>query len=37
MKYILILGAKSDIAKAIAIKYANNGYNLYLASRKSRT
>ena len=35
MDYILILGAKSDIAKALAKKYAENGYNLYLAARKS--
>jgi short-subunit dehydrogenase len=35
MKYILIIGAKSDIAKALAKKYAENGYNLYLAGRNS--
>lgn len=35
MSYVLILGAKSDIAKAVAKKYAENGYNLYLAARKS--
>ena len=35
MDYILIIGAKSDIAKAIARKYAENGYNLYFASRNS--
>jgi hypothetical protein len=34
MSYILIVGAKSDIAKAIAKRYAQNGYNLYLAARK---
>jgi len=33
MSYILIVGAKSDIAKAIAREYAKNGYNLYLAGR----
>lgn len=33
MNYILILGASSDIAKAIAAKYAQNNYNLYLAGR----
>lgn len=33
MKYILIAGAKSDIAKSIAKEYAENGYNLYLAAR----
>ena len=35
MAYILIIGAKSDIAKSIAKKYAENDYNLYLAARKS--
>ncbi len=35
MSYILIIGAKSDIAKAVARKYAENGYDLYLAARKS--
>lgn len=33
MKYILIAGAKSDIARAIAVKYAENGYHLLLAAR----
>ena len=33
MKYLLILGAKSGIAKALAHKYASKGYNLYLAAR----
>jgi short-subunit dehydrogenase len=33
MGYVLIIGAKSDIAKAIAKEYANNGYDLYLAAR----
>jgi short-subunit dehydrogenase len=33
MSYILIIGAKSDIAKAIAREYAKNGYDLYLAAR----
>ncbi len=33
MDYVLIIGAKSDIAKAIAKEYAKNGYNLYLAAR----
>ena len=33
MSYLLIIGAKSDIAKAIARKYADNGYDLYLAVR----
>jgi len=34
MNYVLIAGAKSDIAKAIARKYSNNGYDLYLAARQ---
>lgn len=33
MSYVLIVGAKSDIAKSCAKKYAKNGYNLYLAAR----
>ncbi len=33
MSYILIIGAKSDIAKELARKYAKNGYDLYLAAR----
>jgi len=33
MSYVLIIGAKSDIAKACARIYAKNGYNLYLAGR----
>ncbi len=33
MSYILILGAKSDIAKSLAKEYANAGYDLYLAAR----
>jgi short-subunit dehydrogenase len=35
MSYILILGASSDIAKAIAHKYAANSYNLLLAGRNT--
>ncbi|MCP4552927.1 MAG: SDR family oxidoreductase [Bacteroidetes bacterium] len=35
MSYVLIIGAKSDIAKAVARKYAEKGYNLYLAARNS--
>ncbi len=35
MSYILIIGAKSDIAKATAREYAKHGYNLYLAARNS--
>jgi decaprenylphospho-beta-D-erythro-pentofuranosid-2-ulose 2-reductase len=34
-KYCLILGAKSDIARAMAHVWARNGYNLYLAGRKA--
>lgn len=34
MSYILILGARSDMAKAIAHKFAKNGFNLYLAARR---
>lgn len=33
MSRILIIGAKSDIAKAVAREYAKNGYDLYLAAR----
>lgn len=33
MSYVLIVGAKSDIAKAAAREYAKQGYNLYLAAR----
>ena len=33
MAYILIIGAKSDIAKACANVYARNGYDLILAGR----
>lgn len=35
MSYILIVGAKSDIAKAVAREYAKHGYDLYLAARNS--
>ncbi len=31
--WVLILGAKSDIARAIAHRYAKAGYSLYLAAR----
>lgn len=34
MNYVLILGANSDIARALAHKYSENKYNLYLAGRK---
>ncbi len=33
MTYILIIGAKSDIARSLAKIYAENNYNLYLAGR----
>ncbi|HEV09502.1 MAG TPA: SDR family oxidoreductase [Sulfurihydrogenibium azorense] len=33
MSYVLILGAKSDIAKAVAREFAKNGYNLHLVGR----
>jgi short-subunit dehydrogenase len=35
MSYVLIIGAKSDIAKEVARVYAKNGYNLYLCARDS--
>ncbi len=35
MSYVLIVGAKSDIAKETARIYAKNGYNIFLAARKS--
>ncbi|HHJ34758.1 MAG TPA: SDR family oxidoreductase [Gammaproteobacteria bacterium] len=34
MAYVLIIGAKSDIAMALARKYAESGHDLYLAARK---
>lgn len=37
MSYVLIVGAKSDIAKEVAREYAKNGYDLYLAARKSES
>jgi decaprenylphospho-beta-D-erythro-pentofuranosid-2-ulose 2-reductase len=33
LNWLLILGARSDIAKAVAHKYAQNGFNIYLAAR----
>ena len=33
MSYVLIVGAESDIAKAIAKQYVKNGFDLYLAAR----
>jgi hypothetical protein len=35
MAYVLIIGAKSDIAKATAREYARHGYDLYLVARQS--
>jgi short-subunit dehydrogenase len=35
MSYVLIIGAKSDIAKATARKYAKHGFDLYLAARNA--
>jgi len=37
MSYVLIVGAKSDIARETAREYAKNGYNLYLAARNVET
>ena len=34
MSFILIVGAKSDIAKELAREYSKNGYDIYLAGRK---
>jgi len=36
MSYILIVGATSDIAKAVAREYAKHGYDLYLAAREPK-
>ena len=35
MSFVLILGANSDIGKALATCYAKQGHNLYLATRQS--
>lgn len=35
MSYVLIIGARSDIAKATAREYARHGYDLYLAARNA--
>lgn len=37
MKYILIIGAGSDIAKPLAYLYAKSGFGIYLASRNVDT
>lgn len=34
MAYLLILGARSDIARALAHVFAKNGFDLYLAARR---
>jgi decaprenylphospho-beta-D-erythro-pentofuranosid-2-ulose 2-reductase len=34
MGYLLILGARSDIARAVAHVFARKGFNLYLAARR---
>jgi len=34
MSYVLILGARSDIARAIARHFAKSGFDLYLAARR---
>lgn len=36
MSYILIIGAKSDIAKEVAKEFAGNGYDLYLAAKNAK-
>ncbi len=36
MPSILILGANSDIAQALAHQYAQNGYSIYLAARQAK-
>ena len=33
-KYVLVLGAKSEMARAIAHRFAREGFNLYLAGRR---
>ncbi len=33
MDYILVVGAKSDIAKAVVEEFAKDKYNFYLAGR----
>ena len=37
MSYLLIIGAKSDIAIAIAREYTKHGYDLYLAARDANS
>jgi len=33
MAWLLVAGAKSDVARALAAKFAQNGFNIYLAAR----
>ncbi|MGO9013523.1 MAG: SDR family oxidoreductase [Dissulfurispiraceae bacterium] len=33
MAWLLVAGAKSDVARAVAAKFAQNGFNIYLAAR----
>ena len=35
MSYVLIVGARSDIAQATAREYEKHGYDIYLAARNS--
>lgn len=35
MSYILILGSNSEVGRAVSRKYAQNGYNLYLAEKET--
>ncbi len=37
MKYVLIIGAKSELGMELASLYAKNNYNIYLAGRSIRT
>lgn len=36
MSFVLVIGSQSDIGKAVARAYADEGYDLYLASRNAR-
>ena len=36
MKYVLIIGAKSELGMELASLYAKNNYNIYLAGRSIR-
>lgn len=35
--WLLVLGARSDIARAVAHRYAKEGWNIYLAGRRATT